>query len=360
MNITFLIGNGFDLNLGLDTSYNDFLNFYLQEKSGDDEEIRGFKADIRRQHLDSATGLWANAELAFGHYTDDIAELGKKADSFSKRRNDFCRKLAVYLQEQEKRVDVHNHGQAFVDAISEFRSGLTEAQLEQVNKSLDIFEGGFNYNFIIFNYTSIIDTLINAAKQQKIQLGTREYKGTSFNNSFRKSIHVHGTTEVEMIFGVNDTSQIANMTIFEGVSPIYLDSFIKQKYNNNIGSRVDEKAFDIIKKSSFIYVYGMSIGDTDKLWWQRIVDRMKEYPYTHVFIYCYDAPKDRLLKEGRLIYEASVKERFLAFSGNTNPDLRWRIHIIDHNIFSGFSNLVNTQLDNIFGEIKARELPLIS
>ena len=296
MNITFLIGNGFDLNLGLDTSYNDFLNFYLQEKSGDDEEIRGFKADIRRQHLDSATGLWANAELAFGHYTDDIAELGKKADSFSKRRNDFCRKLAVYLQEQEKRVDVHNHGQAFVDAISEFRSGLTEAQLEQVNKSLDIFEGGFNYNFIIFNYTSIIDTLINAAKQQKIQLGTREYKGTSFNNSFGKSIHVHGTTEVEMIFGVNDTSQIANMTIFEGVSPIYLDSFIKQKYNNNIGSRVDEKAFDIIKKSSFIYVYGMSIGDTDKLWWQRIVDRMKEYPYTHVFIYCYDAPKDRLLK----------------------------------------------------------------
>ena len=54
MNITFLIGNGFDLNLGLDTSYNDFLNFYLQEKSGDDEEIRGFKADIRRQQKQKA------------------------------------------------------------------------------------------------------------------------------------------------------------------------------------------------------------------------------------------------------------------------------------------------------------------
>ena len=32
MNITFLIGNGFDLNLGLATAYSDFVKYYTQKK----------------------------------------------------------------------------------------------------------------------------------------------------------------------------------------------------------------------------------------------------------------------------------------------------------------------------------------
>ena len=38
MNITFLIGNGFDLNIGLATKYSDFLKKYT-EPSGKDSDL---------------------------------------------------------------------------------------------------------------------------------------------------------------------------------------------------------------------------------------------------------------------------------------------------------------------------------
>ena len=64
MNITYLIGNGFDLNLGLKTKYADFLQEYRNIESGD-LVIGKFKSDI-------ANNLkhWADAESAFGEYTE--------------------------------------------------------------------------------------------------------------------------------------------------------------------------------------------------------------------------------------------------------------------------------------------------
>lgn len=60
-----------------------------------------------------------------------------------------------------------------------------------------------------------------------------------------------------MVFGVNDESQIANMALFEGVSPNYLKSLIKQKTNQGNEARTDEKTLEIINSSSCFYIYGM-------------------------------------------------------------------------------------------------------
>lgn len=342
MNITFLIGNGFDLNLGLDTRYSDFLKDYLQDNPKDNEEIKSFKTDIRKQQSENSTpaeNLWVNAELAFGHYTDDIVKQGKKADSFSRRRIDFGRKLATYLQKQEKRVCVEENEQAFVDGIRHFRSGLTEVQNDAVKRSYDLFDGGCTFNFLVFNYTCIIDRFIEAVRKRKIQLGTRVYRNSTYDNSFGKTIHVHGTTRKDMVFGVNDESQIENMTLFEDNSPFYLNSFIKQKTNKGNEAQTDEKAHEVIKTSSFIYIYGMSIGATDKIWWQRIVERMKVQPHAHVFIYCHDVPQDTLIKEGRWFYEEAKKNQLLAFADGDNSALKSRIHIVDNNIFEAFTNI---------------------
>ena len=49
MNITYLIGNGFDRNMGLSTSFSDFLKEFLKEAEGDDPQIRKLKEDIRKR-----------------------------------------------------------------------------------------------------------------------------------------------------------------------------------------------------------------------------------------------------------------------------------------------------------------------
>lgn len=349
MNITFLIGNGFDLNLGLKTRYTDFLEEYLKDESGDSKEIQRFKADIRKQNLeDSNTDkcLWANAELAFGEYTDEIANQGLKADSFSIRHSDFCRKLAVYLQKQEERICIQTHEEDFVKAILEFSSGLTNVQKGAVNDSMRYFGGGYSFNFLVFNYTCIIDQLYNSMQEMKVNLGMRVFRDVSYQNSLGRILHVHGTTKRDMVFGVHGESQIKNMSIFEGVSPFYLDSFIKQRTNAIYEANTDENAQSIVRESELIYIYGMSIGETDTLWWERIIKRMKAEPHLHVFIYCIDAPKEELLRVNRKIYEAEKKEHFLQFATGDNSVLKERIHIVDNNIFGAFTN-ITTQSDDV-------------
>ena len=49
LNITYLIGNGFDRNMGLSTSFSDFLKEFLKEVEGDDPQIRKLKEDIRKR-----------------------------------------------------------------------------------------------------------------------------------------------------------------------------------------------------------------------------------------------------------------------------------------------------------------------
>ena len=339
MNITFLIGNGFDLNLGLKTRYTDFLEHYLPDNSDDSDEIKAFKEDVRQKEAQCASGserLWANAELAFGRYTDDMVKQGKTAASFSECCIDFCTKLANYLHNQEKQISVEGHEQDFANAIQKFSAGLLADPKDAVEKAAATFGGGYVFNFIVFNYTCIIDQFVNAVKKHKTPLGERSY---GKRNSFGQVIHVHGTTTTDMVFGVNDESQITNFELFAEQSPHYLNSFIKQKTNNSNGSRIDEKTHEIIKKSSFIYIYGMSIGDTDKIWWQRIIEKMKEQLNMHVFIYCFDAPKDTLIRQKRWFFDEKEKKKFLNFADGDNSALEQRIHIMDNNIFGAFANL---------------------
>ena len=46
MNITFLIGNGFDRNLGLETTYSDFVKEY-KKTNGSTETLKEFRAYIK-------------------------------------------------------------------------------------------------------------------------------------------------------------------------------------------------------------------------------------------------------------------------------------------------------------------------
>ena len=53
MNITFMIGNGFDLNLNLKTGYKDFYKYYIENT----------KEDIISKSIKNNYELWADLEL---------------------------------------------------------------------------------------------------------------------------------------------------------------------------------------------------------------------------------------------------------------------------------------------------------
>ena len=89
MNVTILVGNGFDLNLNLKTKYTDFLNYYCGDSGADHVTIQSFKQDILQDYK-----TWSDAELAFGRYTEKFLNDDEGAEKFCDCHDDFCVKLA--------------------------------------------------------------------------------------------------------------------------------------------------------------------------------------------------------------------------------------------------------------------------
>ena len=74
MNITFLIGNGFDLGIGLNTGYENFYDEYSKIQATDNTNILSFKTmlDNRNMLEESKIIDWSDFEKAFGQHSADF------------------------------------------------------------------------------------------------------------------------------------------------------------------------------------------------------------------------------------------------------------------------------------------------
>ena len=94
MRILHLIGNGFDLNLGLETSY---LNFYLHYilKDVDKEHIKQLIKDIASYiHKEPSETQWSDLEIGLGDYTKQI----KSEDEFLEIYQDINLELKQFIK----------------------------------------------------------------------------------------------------------------------------------------------------------------------------------------------------------------------------------------------------------------------
>ena len=68
MNITFLLGNGFDIGLGLETGYENFYDKYSVILPTDNKNINSFKTMLQDRNLDDKKKIidWSDFEKAFG------------------------------------------------------------------------------------------------------------------------------------------------------------------------------------------------------------------------------------------------------------------------------------------------------
>ncbi|EMA4239845.1 hypothetical protein U3B20_002871, partial [Listeria monocytogenes] len=64
MKITYLIGNGFDISMGLNTSYSNFYDFIKENKT--QEEI---EANCLYRNINKNIDLWRDFEVSMGLYT---------------------------------------------------------------------------------------------------------------------------------------------------------------------------------------------------------------------------------------------------------------------------------------------------
>lgn len=344
MNVTFLIGNGFDLNIGLATTYSAFLKEYTKPSDEDNDLLKYFKHNILKD-----AEMWSNAELAFGAATAQFLEDGYSADDFCVCHEDFCVELAKYLLGQEQRLnytalaDVIASG--FVKGILNYKNGFRETEAGHITNAENTFGGGFKFNFISFNYTSVLDLCLAAASKKPGVLGKRRMSSGTYDNQFGKILHVHGTVHRDMVLGVNAVEQIAAPQLFDDYDEEYINELIKQKTNEINEENIDQKAFDLLKTSDLIYIFGMSTGETDKLWWERICNLLSKKGNLHLIIHKYDAPEDGLIRRTYRLFTSMVRKEFWTYSSLDDAkkeEIMARIHIDKTNVFADLCNLVES------------------
>ncbi len=116
MNLTFIFGNGFDNNLGLNTTYPDFYKWLKENKNRDNDEIY--------RNIKEKPENWSYLELALGKYTFD-SEIN--TEKFEGSYETLIEDLNEYLLlEQEKLGNNFSLTTSIVDLFPSEENNLVE------------------------------------------------------------------------------------------------------------------------------------------------------------------------------------------------------------------------------------------
>lgn len=269
MNVTYLIGNGFDVHLGMKTEFKNICNAYLKENS-DDDIIKNFKSELKNDAPNYKN--WSDFEIAMGEYSMSF----KCFEDFKKCVSDFRRFMVLYLKnEQQKYFELLNSFQINPIIYSKFVKNICDSiylsPKNAVNENMKA-RGKINENFISFNYTTVLDAIVNKAN----------IPTTSGTYHFSSVTHIHGTLDDNIMFGVDNEDQIKNIQ-FTGNKKLQR-LFIKPILNNETEFNKVEQVEKAISNSDVICVYGMSFGESDLTWKKLILNWLKEASH-HTLVY---------------------------------------------------------------------------
>lgn len=249
MNITLIIGNGFDLNLGLPTSYGDFYPYYLLEKT----------EKIIQKELEENPADWSDLEKQLGKISLKYSDYQTYIDDI----DHVADKLTDYLKEVNKIEipELPQVSQIVYNDLCDFTRYLDTPQKNDMDRFIASIPNSdeINLNVLTFNYTSVFER-IQELWAQKLQLGRIKEV---------QIYHIHQQLdESGILLGVNNTAQIDNVAFHDNY---YVKAaIIKPFINSSIQSGIDKACQEAIRKSHILIVFGTSLGVTDQYWWDFI------------------------------------------------------------------------------------------
>lgn len=293
LDITFIIGNGFDLSCGIKSRYTDVYQTYCKA-SPKNECIRNFKETILN---DNET--WSDFEIAMAK---KMASFTCEAE-FLECLRDFKVYLEKYLLAEEKMFESNL-------SVPEIKSEV----VNEIKQSLANFYEGINHNLshqlsyekshadstyytiVSFNYTHSFETAI---KQDK-----------AFNK-VGQFIHLHGELQEDIVLGVDNENQFSDKLKFP-VSDKTRRAFVKPFFNQAFDTQRVDAAERIIADSQYICIFGWSMRSTDQTWIQEIIEWLREDDSHELILYQYkESTLTPSTKDEQLDFEEDAKKEFL-------------------------------------------------
>ncbi len=281
-----IIGNGFDKNCGLKTSYKDVYEGYLITPS-DEKIIADFKNEISSDYDN-----WSDFELGMSAYASSF----ESEDAFLKCLDDFNGYMHEYLiGVQNKFFSDWNELKAHNNVKIEFDKSirrLGDGVSHNISNSLLIagIPNVSSLGVISLNYTSVLDYLLDDTYGESLHY---------------EPIHIHGKLEDDPILGMDREEQLR---VKFDMTHNFKRSFLKPVFNDEYDSKRISDAKDMIKNAKVIFVFGASLGESDLSWRELLVEWLKEDTDHQLFLYKHrNAVKSFKTVSTRMNYEDKEK-----------------------------------------------------
>ena len=270
LKVACFVGNGFDLGLGLDTGYRDFLSKFLANRSSNYPARDWLVDQISRKVED-----WGDAEAAFGQLQFS-KQGGDVLRLYLDSERAFQEELESFLKYEETRLNITEEKSSEVAReLLRYFSGLLDCCLDEPDKKklAYVMNGSkeVEFNFINFNYTHTLDRLLGLNVKASAN-GNKQKLNATFEKGGRKYrigqiLHPHGSLGNNAIFGVAHSRQIGDAKLLE--------------YSNNAGYFVKSRMAEglvpdydsterLLSTCDVMILFGVSYGTTDEHWWNMI------------------------------------------------------------------------------------------
>lgn len=338
MNITFLIGNGFDLNLGLKTSYKDFYKYYIKKEP----------KDFIAKSISSDYKLWADLELGLGYFLKKCTK--KDIETFLSSKLLLEDHLTEYLKNENSRI-VYLNEEKIGKELAEFLKSINKNFNENDDahyKAIINNSSFICYKFITFNYTDVLDRIVSFAKSYLKPFIRHNYHGELKEDNIDIPLHINGDLDDGLILGIDNKLQIVNTDLQNETS--LTKYIIKEQLNTELGNRNITKAKDIIDKSKIICLFGLSIGDTDNYWWHYLMQWLLKNSDNRLVIFVKDNSKVSKTASSVVLYRDKKRTEFsnhskTLSSAQKNIILNRIIIVKNSDIFS-FKNITRNKSKN--------------
>lgn len=331
MQISFFVGNGFDISCGIDTSYRGFYNWYLNQDPSSDV-IKKFKDDIKDDLFGFGKGQrWADFEAGLGNYSKNFTK--DTVNDFIEVYEDAHDSIISYIDQERKKFNVSVDAAEIQDSLRKgvlhFDQELTPDEQDAITQLRTSDQANDTIiKFISFNYTDVLDLCVK--ELAKSPLATWQFSGIRKCTVSPAVLHIHGTIDHYPILGVGEEYQFANKELLScpGVAEIML----KSKSVQVMGEHWYKDAEKQIKSSQIICIWGMSLGATDSIWWEKINEWLNGNASRHLIIFWHT----KTPPNGKSIYlyyseKSKVIEQMMEYSSFTREQINKissQIHVI--------------------------------
>lgn len=271
----FVIGNGFDLAHGLETSYGDFRD-YLEEVDWSYleslENMFGYSIDSDKEYLKNC--LWKDFETNLSQVDDiGIIDEGERVD--------------LGLESGDVGIEdiLRDHWDEqynFIKRLNDFvMSWISEVNIDVQRKITNINEEDL---FITFNYTLLLEQLYNIDKSNILHIHG------SIDEDDIDPVIGHGNKE--KIMQLDETCKKSSEKFHEKKAAIYgaLSNFYKNTLKDvDYFLSINKPFFNRLKNVKSVSIIGHSLGNVDMPYFRQIYNNVNQDTIWNIYYYSEDS-----------------------------------------------------------------------